>query len=146
VRKTTAASVSPPSDGAVLLGPSADPGPPRRLVITVCPREEGTVRLAIDRGGKKHQLGATGLARSLREIATARGLDDFVAVREGCAGGCSRRGPNVDVTIHLAALPGAKPDHVAIGWKTYVYSLPSLDCVAAIIDENLHTDEGGVTP
>jgi len=41
------------------------------------------------------------------------------------------------VTIHPATPPGQRPDHVAIGWKTYVYSLPALDCLATVIDENL---------
>ncbi|HXJ81760.1 MAG TPA: hypothetical protein VMS64_24145 [Candidatus Methylomirabilis sp.] len=117
--------------------PSRDPVPARCLVITVCPKERGAVRLAIAPGGKKRRLDAAGLARSLRDLAAARQLDGLVTVREGCAGGCSRAGPNVGVTIHSVTLPGAKPNHVAIGWKTYVYSLASLDCVATIIDENL---------
>ena len=117
------------------------PEAPRRLVITVCPREPGTVALANTRGGRKRRLDAAGVAQSLRDQVAARQLEGLVSVREGCAGGCSRSGPNVDVRIHPAAQPGAKPDHVAIGWKTYVDSLASLDCLAAIIDENLRAAE-----
>jgi hypothetical protein len=91
----------------------------------------------VNRGGRKRRLDAAGIAQALRDLVTARQLDGLVSVREGCAGGCSRAGPNVDVTIHAVTPPGAKPDHVAIGRKTYVYSLDSLDCVATIIDANL---------
>jgi len=110
----------------------------RRLVITVCPRERGLVVLPVERGGRARRLDAATVAKSLRDLVAARRLGDRVCLREGCAGGCSRAGPNVDVRIHAATRPGEKPDHVAIGWKTYVYSLASLDCVATIIDENLH--------
>jgi hypothetical protein len=74
-------------------------------------------------------------------VVARRQLEGRVSVREGCAGGCSRAGPNVDVTIHATPAPGARPDHVAIGWKTYVYALASLASVAAIIDENLDARE-----
>ena len=57
--------------------------------------------------------------------------------REGCAGGCSADGPNVSVEIFPVPAPGERPDNVAVGWKTYVYSLASLDCLATIIEENL---------
>ena len=97
------------------------------------------VVLPVDRGGRPRRLDAAAVARSLRDLVAARGLAGRVSVREGCAGGCGRAGPNVDVRIHLAARPGEKLDHVAIDWKTYVYSLASLDCVATIIDENLST-------
>ena len=70
-----------------------------------------------------------------------RRLDGYVNVCEGCAGGCSHAGPNVGVTMYPVPWPGEKPDHVAIGWKTYVYSLASLDCLATIIDENLRPPE-----
>jgi len=43
----------------------------------------------------------------------------------------------VSVEIFAAPPPGARPDSVAVGWKTYVYSLPALDCLATILDENL---------
>jgi hypothetical protein len=43
----------------------------------------------------------------------------------------------VSVEIFPVTPPGERPDHVAIGWKTYVYSLPRLDCLATILDENL---------
>jgi len=114
---------------------------PRRLVITVCLREAGTVRLALDRGGGERRLDAAGVAQALRDLIAARRIDERVSVREGCAGGCTRRGPNVDVTMYPATQPGAKPDPVASGWKTYVYSLASLDCLASIIDANLYAAE-----
>jgi hypothetical protein len=116
-------------------------GAPRRLVITICPREGGTVALAVDRGARKRRLDAAGVAQSLRTLVARQRLEALVSVREGCAGGCSRAGPNVDVTIHAPPQPGATPDHVAIGWKTYVYALASLDCLATIIDENLYAAE-----
>ena len=56
---------------------------------------------------------------------------------EGCAGGCSGTGPNVSVEIFPLSPPGEREDHVAVDWKTYVYSLGSLDCLATVIEENL---------
>jgi len=109
----------------------------RRLVITVCPRERGVVVLPIERGGRRRRLDATAVVRSLRDLVTAGGHDTHVSVREGCAGGCARMGPNVDVRIYPISPPGAKPDTVAIDWKTYVYSLASLDCLASIVEDNL---------
>jgi hypothetical protein len=110
----------------------------RRLVITVCLRERGVVVLPVERGGRRRRLDAAGVARSLRDLVTAGGYDAHVSIREGCAGGCARAGPNVDVRIHPIAPPGAKLDAVAIDWKTYVYSLDSLDCLASIIEDNLY--------
>ena len=49
------------------------------------------------------------------------------------------RGPNVTVTIYPPVRPGAKPDHVSIGWKSYVASLATLDCLARVIDDNLRS-------
>ena len=115
----------------------SDAGIPRRLVITVCPLEAGAVVLPVERGGQPRRLDARAVARALRQLVAGRRLEDRVSFREGCAGGCGRAGPNVDVTIHRAPPPGGAPDHVAIGWKTYVYSLASLDCLAAVIEENL---------
>ena len=51
--------------------------------------------------------------------------------------GCSGAGPNVSVEMFPLTRPGAREDHVAVGWKTYVYSLGTLDCLAAVIDDNL---------
>jgi hypothetical protein len=122
----------------------------RRLVITICPRETGAVRLAVHAGGPAHRLDAPGVARALRDLVAERGLAGRVSFVEGCAGGCSRPGPNIGVTFHALPRPGEKADHVAIGWKTYVYSLASLDCLAAIIDEclpaTLDDGEPGATP
>jgi len=111
-------------------------GVTRRLVITVCPREAGTVRLPVTRGVRAQQLDARAVLRELVALVDARGLASHVRVREGCAGGCSGRGPNVNVDI-LAAARDGRPDSVAIDWKTYVYSLPTLACLADVIDENL---------
>jgi hypothetical protein len=110
----------------------------RRLVITVCPRESGVVVLPVERGGRRRRLDAAAVARSLRDLIAAGGYDAQVSVREGCAGGCARTGPNVDVRTYPISPPGAKPDTVAIDWKTYVYSLASLDCLASVIEDHLY--------
>ena len=110
---------------------------PRRLVITVCPREPGVVALPIGRGGQAVRLGAAAILRHLRELVAERALAERVRLREGCAGGCSGPGPNVSVEILPLTRPGEREDHVAVGWKTYVYSLASLDCLATVVDENL---------
>jgi hypothetical protein len=110
---------------------------PRRLVVTVCPREPGVVTLPIARGRRAEKLNATAIAHQLRQIVAERGLAVRVLVREGCAGGCSRPGPNVSVEIFPMTRPGEREDHVAVGWKTYVYSLGTLDCLAAVLDDNL---------
>ena len=110
---------------------------PRRLVITVCPRERGIVVLPIARGKRAVRLDAVAILRRLEELVDERGLADRVRLREGCAGGCSGPGPNVSVEIFPMTRPGEREDHVAVDWKTYVYSLASLDCLAAVIEENL---------
>lgn len=109
----------------------------RRLVVTVCPREPGVVVLPVERGARARRLDARAILEALERLVDERGLRDRVRVREGCAGGCGAAGPNVDVTIFPVTAPGAKPDHVAVDWKTYVYSLPTLDCLATVIEENL---------
>jgi hypothetical protein len=43
----------------------------------------------------------------------------------------------VSVIVYPPVRPGETPDHVAIGWKTYVASLGTLDCLARVIDESL---------
>ena len=58
-------------------------------------------------------------------------------MRAACAGGCTSAGPNVGVVIYPAGNAGEAVDHVAIGWKTYVYSLRQLDCLARVITDNL---------
>ncbi len=110
---------------------------PRRIVITVCPRERGVVVLPITRGGRAVRLNAEAILQHLAELVAERGLGERVRLREGCAGGCSGTGPNVSVEIFPLGPPGAREDHVAVDWKTYVYSLGSLDCLAAVIEENL---------
>ena len=110
----------------------------RRLVITVCPRERGVVVLPVERGGRRRRLDAGAVAHSLRDLVVRGGYETLVSVREGCAGGCARMGPNVDVRIYPMSPHGAKPDTVAIDWKTYVYSLASLDCLASVIEDNLY--------
>ncbi len=115
---------------------------PRRLVVTVCPREPGAVVLAVERGESAVRLDARAVLDRLRALVAARGLEDDVRLREGCAGGCAREGPNVGVEILSPRWPGEREDHVAIGWRTYVYSLATLPCLAAVVDDNL----GGVAP
>jgi len=113
--------------------------PRRRLVITVCPNEPGVVTLPLERGGRARRLDARAVARHLEALAATRGVAERVSVRAACAGGCTSAGPNVGVVIYPAGNAGEPVDHVAIGWRTYVYSLPRLDCLARIIDENLKT-------
>lgn len=110
---------------------------PRRLVITVCPREPGVVVLPITRGGRAVRLDAEAIRRHLGELVAERGLGERVRLREGCAGGCSGPGPNVSIEIFPLTRPGEREDHVAVDWKTYVYSLGTLDCLAAVIEDNL---------
>lgn len=110
---------------------------PRRLVITVCPREPGVVTLPIARGGRPVRLDAQAIRRHLLELVAERGLGARVRLREGCAGGCSGPGPNVSIEVFPLTRPGEREDHVAVDWKTYVYSLKTLDCLAAVIDDNL---------
>src|SRR5215470_3636972 len=112
--------------------------PARRVVITVCPRERGVVVLPLERGARARRFDAAGVLTALQALVTSRGLAERVQVRDGCAGGCWGTGPNVDVRIYAATAPGERPDHVALGWKTYVYSLPTLASLADVIDENLH--------
>lgn len=95
------------------------------------------MRLPIRRGGRLTRMDAAGIARRLEALVADRGLAEVVRVRDGCAGGCSGSGPNVSVTVYPLPRAGAPLDHVAIGWKTYVYSIATLDCLATIIDENL---------
>jgi hypothetical protein len=109
----------------------------RRLVITVCPREPGVVVLPITRGGRAVRLNAETIRRHLLELVAERGLGERVRLREGCAGGCSGPGPNVSVEIFPLTRHGEREDHVAVDWKTYVYSLGTLDCLAAVIEDSL---------
>src|SRR5213593_3276259 len=115
----------------------------RCLVITVCPNEPGVVVLpprpatALERQDHDSRLDAQDVAHHLAALAAARGVQDRVTLRSACAGGCTSDGPKVGVTIYPEPHRGEGADHVAIGWKTYVYSLPQLDCLARIIDENL---------
>ena len=109
----------------------------RRLVISVCQREPGTIVLPIERGGRGRRLDAVAVMRHLEALIARRGLADAVRVSDACAGGCGMRGPNITVTIYAPVRPGEKPDHVSIGRKTYVASLDALDCLARVIDENL---------
>jgi hypothetical protein len=109
----------------------------RRLLICVCLRETGTVLLPVERGGRARRLDAAAITRHLEALIARRGLTDLVRVSDACAGGCSLRGPNVTVTIYPAARAGERADHVAVGWKTYVASLGTLDCLARVIDDNL---------
>jgi hypothetical protein len=111
--------------------------PSRRLLVTVCTRERGVVVLPLERGGRATRLDAAGVLTALRALVARRQLTEVVEVREGCAGGCWGPGPNVDVRMYAAAAPGERADHVALGWKTYVYSLPTLASLADVIDENV---------
>jgi hypothetical protein len=106
-------------------------------VVTVCPRERGTVILPVERGARGLRLDARAITRELTALVARRGLEACVRVREGCAGGCAGAGPNVDVRIYTTGRAGERADEVAVGWKTYVYSLGTLPSLAAVIDESL---------
>jgi hypothetical protein len=108
----------------------------RRLVVSVCPREGGMVVMPVERGERARRLNATAILRELEALVARRGLAAHVTIRDACAGGCRLRGPNVTVTRYPPVRPGEREDHVAVGWKTYVTSLRTLDCLAAVIDEN----------
>ena len=109
----------------------------KRLVITVCPREAGVVVLAVERDGRLVRMDAAGLIRRLTVLVARRGLQDRVRIREGCAGGCATTGPNVDVGVYALPGTGEPGDNVSIGWRTYVYALPTLDSLARVVDDNL---------
>jgi hypothetical protein len=109
----------------------------RRIVVTVCARETGTVVLPVERGERARRLDARAILQRLRALASQRGVAHRVLVREACAGGCGGAGPNVSVAIYPMPRPGERGDQVAVSWKTYVYSLPTLDCLARIIEDNL---------
>lgn len=109
----------------------------RRLTITICPREPGVVVLPIERGERARRLDAATIVHEMRALISRRALDDHVSLREGCAGGCYGKGPNVSVTIYPPVRPGERSDGIAVGWKTYVYTLPTLTCLAQVIEENL---------
>jgi hypothetical protein len=91
----------------------------------------------VEQGGRRVRLDAKAITRELTAVAARRGLADSIHVRDGCAGGCWGTGPNVDVRIYSIEQPGEATDKVAVGWKTYVYSLATLPSLSAIIDENL---------
>lgn len=109
----------------------------RLLEITVCPLELGGVALPVERGGRRGRMDARAIRKHLERLIQRRNLAGTVWLREKCAGGCHRAGPNVNVDVFLKAPPGEEQDHVAVESKSYVYSLPSVDCLARIIDENL---------
>lgn len=109
----------------------------RLLEITVCPRESGSVVLAVERGGRPQRMDARAIAKHLERLVARRGLTGTVWLREDCAGGCARSGPNVNVDVFAKAPPGEEQDHIAVEGKSYVYSLASLPCLAQIIDLNL---------
>ena len=109
----------------------------RLLEITVCPRERGSVVLPVEGGGRPRRMDARALREQLERLIVRRGLAGTVWLREDCAGGCHRAGPNVNVDVFLKAPPGEEQDHVAVEGRSYVYSLPSLGCLAQIIDGNL---------
>ncbi len=105
--------------------------------LSRCPRERGVVVLPVERGDRAARLDAPAILERLRGLVGARGLGEDVRVREGCAGDCAQDGPNVSVEILAPLRPGERPNHVAIDWKTYVYSLATLDCLATILEEPL---------
>ena len=114
----------------------------RRLVVSVCPREPGIAVLRVERRGPRERLDARAIATHLEAIVARRGLAECVGIERGCAGGCAGPGPNVTVRFYRMPGEGERADHVSIGWKTYVASIETLDCLARIVEENLATDRG----
>ena len=108
-----------------------------RLMVTVCLREPGAVNLPVERGAPRRRLNAVGMAMAIESLIRSRGLDGRVVVHRACAGGCGLPGPNVSVTRFPDPRPGERADHVAVGWRSYVGTLDTLDCLATIIDDNL---------
>jgi len=117
-----------------------DATPPRRLVISVCPRERGTVRLPVERGETPRRLDAEAVCAALESSIATRGLQARVSLRRGCAGGCLLPGPNVSVVMYPVTPEGEKPDHVAVGWKSYVGSLDTLAALADVLDDGISAD------
>ena len=95
------------------------------------------VVLPVERGDRATRLDARAVAQRLRTIAERHGVADRVLVRDACAGGCSGRGPNVSVAIYPIPAPGERGDQVAVSWRTYVYTLPTLAYLAQVIEDNL---------
>ena len=111
--------------------------PRRRVVITVCPRECGVAVLPVEPGGPVRRLDARAIMRVLQDLVKRRRLGGRVQIRDGCAGGCGGRGPNVGVTLYPIPRPGERQDAVAVGWRTYVGTLATLACLSRVIDDNL---------
>ena len=84
---------------------------PRRIVITVCPRERGVVVLPITRGGRAVRMNAEAILRHLADLVAERGLGERVRLRDGCAGGCSGAGPS-------QRLKSNSPGGVSVGLKS----------------------------
>jgi hypothetical protein len=111
--------------------------PTRRIVVTVCPRESGVVSLPVDRGRRPERMDAATLTRHLEALVERRQLSAHVRVQAACAGGCAGDGPNVSVAIFTIPPPGKAPDNIAVGWRTYVTSLDTPDCLARVLEDNL---------
>lgn len=111
----------------------------RLLEITVCPLERGSVVLPVRRGRRRERMDARAIRKHLERLIQQHGLAGTVWLREDCAGGCHRAGPNVNVDVFLKVPPGEEQDHVAVESQSYVYSLVSLGWLAQIIDENLRS-------
>lgn len=111
--------------------------PTRRIVVTVCPRESGVVSLPVERGRPPQRMDAVALTRHLEALVARRRWRAHVRVQAACAGGCAGEGPNVSVAIYTVPRRGEAPDNIAVGWRTYVASLDTLDCLARVVEENL---------
>ena len=77
------------------------------------------------------------IVRDLRGLIARRQLADDVSLREGCAGGCYGSGPEPQRDDLSAVRPGERADGIAVSWKTYVYTLATLTCLAQVIEESL---------
>jgi hypothetical protein len=80
------------------------------------------VTLAPQRGAPRKRLDARAILRELQALVARRNLDGAVLVREGCAGGCQGRGPNVSLTFHTRPAPGVPTTSPSAGEPTWARS------------------------
>ena len=74
---------------------------------------------------------------SCRRSSPGENLDAVVRVREGCAGGCHGRGPNVSLTLHALPRPASAPTTSPSAGARTSARWPTLPSLQAILDENL---------
>ena len=113
----------------------------RRLVITVCPRELGVVTLPVARGGRAVKLSAAAILRHLAELVTERGSPSACGCARAAPAAARDPVPTYRSRSFRSRAPASAMDHVAVAWKTYVYSLASLECWPPSSRRNLRQPE-----